>query len=574
MNVLKKALLLPWRCLKWCFATRGRTVVSTFGVLCVMLGGSFAAYKYSVSSHFCHQCHFMDPYCESWSKSTHRDVDCVKCHFEPGFGNELHGKWVAVKQLASAVTGAYSSMPYAEVSDASCLRSGCHTNEELSKPVLFSDRGIGFKHETHMTEMRRGIKLACTSCHFQKMRDVHIEVDKSTCFLCHFKDSNAAVDTSRLASGMPANGHDKLGSCDTCHGPPTKIAEVGRFRVDHADFVKRGMSCLQCHVELSPKPSYVGAERCLSCHNEPEKMAKIGETGLMHVAHVTKKKMHCYQCHTLIPHKRVPSDGEADMQPHGGAGGYFKNGCALCHMDSHGPQAQLYAGTGAKGVTAQSDPMHLLGMDCIACHRAATSPSGGAANSAHATVSPTQACTECHADRYDSFVGSFRESAAEIETYLSKRLSDIEAKVQSKLKNGELLDRETYRLREKVTANLRFLAEAKAIHNPIYAIDVLRDARDTLDELGEALEVDEPDGDPPYGLEREDCGVCHDELPEPGDLTIPQGWVYPHALHAEKTGLSCEDCHMGDQHPPQASTAEASCKTCHKDDRYRTGKKN
>lgn len=555
-NALFALLRLPWRGIKWCFATRIRALVSTFAILCALLGGSYEAYSYSMSSGFCHQCHFMDPYCESWKRSSHRDVECVKCHFEPGFGNELHGKWVAVKQLASAVTGAYSSMPYAEVSDATCMRSGCHTKEELSNPVSFTDRGIGFKHDSHLTEMRRGIKLACTSCHFQKLVDTHMEVDKSTCFLCHFKDSHGNGLGDVIAS---TNGDHKLGSCDTCHGPPEKTLMVDRFKVDHVEFGKRGMTCLQCHVELSPKPSPVGEERCYSCHNEPDKLDKIRDTGLMHVAHVTKKKLHCYQCHTMIPHKLERAELDPS-KPH-----QATNGCASCHMDSHGPQGQLYAGTGARGVASTPDPMQVLGMDCIACHRSATTTHGSTLQSAG---TPTQSCKDCHDERYTEFVGVFNTAAAEMTQYLEKRLAGIEVKIEASLKAGKLLERDAYRQREDARHNLSFLKRAVAIHNPIYAFDVLRATRDAIDELGDAMDVEEPDEDPPLGFEREDCDACHDALPEPGDLILSGDRRYPHALHVEQSGLSCDACHQGERHPPIAPTTESSCKTCHKNDSY------
>ena len=114
-------------------------LIVTMVIFASLLGGSVGAYSYWSSPSFCHSCHIMDQYCESWAASSTSEVACVKCHFEPGIENELRGKWVAVKQLASAVTGAYSSMPYAEVSDATCMRSGCHSTEELEKPVRFSD---------------------------------------------------------------------------------------------------------------------------------------------------------------------------------------------------------------------------------------------------------------------------------------------------------------------------------------------------------------------------------------------------------------------------------------------------
>ncbi|MFN7181473.1 MAG: NapC/NirT family cytochrome c [Planctomycetota bacterium] len=88
---------------------------------------SIYGYYYWSQPEFCNSCHIMKPYYKAWAVSTHKNVACVKCHFEPGIENELRGKWLAIKQLASFLTGSYSSKPYAEISDKSCLRSGCHS---------------------------------------------------------------------------------------------------------------------------------------------------------------------------------------------------------------------------------------------------------------------------------------------------------------------------------------------------------------------------------------------------------------------------------------------------------------
>ncbi len=63
---------------------------------------------------------------------------------------------------------------------------------------------------------------------------------------------------------------------------------------------------------------------------------------------------------------------------------------------------------------------------------------------------------------------------------------------------------------------------------------------------------------PPAGRRR------HDSLPAPGELVLATGRKYPHPVHVEETGMSCEDCHQGEEHPPVAPATEGSCKSCHK----------
>lgn len=548
MSKLASILTLPWRLLKWCYGFRYRLLLVIFLVFLALVAGSFKAYGYWSSPEFCVSCHIMEPYYESWKHSSHSEVACVQCHFEPGIGAELHGKWVAVKQLAATVTGAYSSMPYAEVSDQSCMRSGCHTAEELDKSVSFTQRGIQFNHELHAKEMRLGIKLACTSCHFQRLVNNHMEVDKSTCFLCHFKGARA--------SDKP------VGECDTCHGPPTKSTMLGRFEVDHAEYQKRGMTCVQCHSELVSGTGAVGQERCLSCHNKPEQIEKITDPGLMHVEHVTKRKMHCYQCHTMIAHR---FDTHQPLDP--------KQDCSSCHFGAHSPQTLFYSGTGAKGVTSTPDEMHGLGLDCVGCHRVPVVEASTGNGPAHArpTLPPAISCTRCHEQRYSGFVAAVQNNLGAMHSHLDKRLQVVQEKVKSERTAGRFLDRPVYRQVETTTFNLRFLERARAIHNPIYAIQVLRASRRALEGAEEALQISD-ESDPPTGFEPEDCGVCHDSLPKPGEIALDGERKFPHPVHVAKTGLGCADCHQGEKHPPAAPTAERSCKTCHED--YEQLKKN
>ena len=64
--------------------------------------------------------------------------------------------------------------PWAEVDDKSCLRSGCHTKRVLLGKEVY--KGILFDHQPHLTELRRGKHLRCTSCHSQIVQGSHITV--------------------------------------------------------------------------------------------------------------------------------------------------------------------------------------------------------------------------------------------------------------------------------------------------------------------------------------------------------------------------------------------------------------
>jgi nitrate/TMAO reductase-like tetraheme cytochrome c subunit len=85
---------------------------------------------------FCNSCHNMKPYYESWKHSSHKDVTCTDCHFPPGIKSKIKGKLTALSMLVNYFTGVYKrNKPWAEISDESCMRSGCHETRKLEGRV-------------------------------------------------------------------------------------------------------------------------------------------------------------------------------------------------------------------------------------------------------------------------------------------------------------------------------------------------------------------------------------------------------------------------------------------------------
>lgn len=252
----------------------------------------------SASPKFCNSCHIMGPYVEAWKISRHREVPCVQCHYPPGLRDTLRVKFQAVTQVAKWATGTYSSKPFAEVEDASCLRSGCHAIAALESqgPRLFR-RGVRFDHRPHLAAATMGRQLRCTSCHTQIVVDKHFEVSESTCFTCHFKNTK---DGRELA---PITG------CTGCHTVPAGDILVGSLRFNHEDVARRGVACQNCHLNVVEGRGEAPRERCVGCHNQPEKLAAFGNTQVIHRAHVTDRSIECTRCHTEIRHRLPPLIG-------------------------------------------------------------------------------------------------------------------------------------------------------------------------------------------------------------------------------------------------------------------------
>jgi len=268
--------------------------------LVVAIGGAAGAglWHVSASPQFCNACHIMRPYVDAWKHSQHAAVPCVECHYPPGLRDTLRVKFQAVTQVAKWATGTYNSKPFAEVEDASCLRSGCHATSALeAKGSLTFARGIRFDHRVHLQAAKTGWQLRCTSCHAQIVVDKHFQVELSTCSTCHFKGAKGDRELTPIAG------------CTSCHVAPTGDIVVGSVRFKHDELVRRGVACQSCHLNVVEGRGEAPRERCLTCHNQPEKIERYGDLPRIHAVHVTEKTISCTRCHDEIKHRLPPPIG-------------------------------------------------------------------------------------------------------------------------------------------------------------------------------------------------------------------------------------------------------------------------
>jgi len=286
------------------------------GVLVTAGAATAGLWKASTSPRLCNSCHIMEPYVAAWKASRHANVTCVQCHYPPGFRDTLWVKYQALSQVVKWATHTYSSKPFAEVEDGSCLRSGCHDRTQLAARKTFK-RGVVFDHTSHLTwgasngaavpssplDHRRGPMLRCTSCHTQVVVSTHIQVNEATCFLCHFKGAATARELRPVAG------------CTGCHATPPGEIMLGTVRFSHEEVGRRGVACQSCHLNVVEGDGAAPRERCLSCHNQPEKLARHGDSPAIHATHVTTHTIECGRCHTTVQHRLPPPIGATAQAP-------------------------------------------------------------------------------------------------------------------------------------------------------------------------------------------------------------------------------------------------------------------
>jgi len=489
--------------------------------------GTVGFIEYSAQPSFCDNCHLMEPYYQSWATSSHRDVPCIKCHYAPGIRAEAMGKLQAANQVVKYITGAYGTKPWAEIEDAACLRSGCHTERTVEGVVDY--RGVRFDHTEHLGELRRGKQLRCTSCHSQIVQGEHVAVTETTCYLCHFK-------------GRPPG--DPIAGCTGCHHSPPRIESAEGYVIDHDQYVRDKISCVSCHESVISGDGSADQSRCFNCHNEPDRIAQFGDTTLIHRVHIADRNVECTQCHMPMEH-RVTAFAST-----------FELDCKSCHTRVHDAQRRLYAGTGGHGSPITPSSMFLARVSCVGCHQQASSVRGHEG----VQLAGEASCLACHGVRYVNLLPSWQR---EMERRLG-RVEPVVTRARATVGSVPLARRAVadslVRLAED---NVALVRVGKGAHNVAYADRLLRAA---VDLVGEAvtsarlpIAVPRVDLGPPVSDDA--CSSCH-----LGVGTVRSrlaGGSFDHGPHV-LAGMHCSDCHTPlEDHGGTTVRSREQCQACH-----------
>jgi len=488
------------------------------GVGLVALGG---ALEVSSQPQFCGSCHIMNPYYESWKTSSHSNIACVECHIPPGPGAAIRKKYEALSMVTSYFTGTYGTNPWAEIDDAACLK--CHERRLLAGRELFGD--VLFDHAAHLSGMRRGKDLRCTSCHSQIVQGSHIAVTESTCILCHFKGQTAGEGIAR---------------CTLCHALPDTITAASNG-FDHADVARLGMDCTGCHARPAGSDGMVPRERCVTCHNDPARLALYEETDHLHRTHVAEHKVDCLNCHLEIDHVGSPQVKEA------------LPGCETCHTMGHSPQMELYSGIGGRGVAPMPDPMFAAGVRCEGCHIEV--PGHQTAVRKASDIS----CMSCHGPSYRKIYDSWKSG-------LSERTRALDDQIA---RTAKALGGDAPEAFADARFNLDLVSRGRGVHNVAYAAALLDRSHDDMnrarDERGLAP-LPRPWEGASYASP---CLSCHMGIEGQSGRVFDRR--FQHAPHVISAGLECLECHVlktgsagrgGRGHADLAIDA-SGCDSCH-----------
>jgi hypothetical protein len=192
----------------------------------------------------------------------------------------------------------------------------------------------------------------------------------------------------------------------------------------------------------------------------------------MHQTHVTDHKVECSSCHITIEHN-LTAGAPKDLQTPGAKHSIVESGsCGTCHEQTHGGPAELYRGTGARGVPDMPSPMYRAQVDCIACHKARKEANASAEVLGQTFVAVQQSCNYCHATKYDGVLDTWRGL---IKTQLSKAVEEYaqtrDAIEHTKLSPVQKLEAD--RLLDDASHNINLIKLGHGVHNVNYATAAL-----------------------------------------------------------------------------------------------------
>jgi nitrate/TMAO reductase-like tetraheme cytochrome c subunit len=514
------------------FSGRWRRFVFS-GVL--LLGGvilvSLLSMEVTSQPQFCGSCHIMEPYYKSWQTSSHKNIACVDCHIPPGITSEFRKKYEALSMVVKYFTGTYGTNPWTEVDDASCLQ--CHERRLLAGKEVFHN--VLFNHTPHLTEMRRGKNLRCTSCHAQIVQGGHLEsgvmtshitVTESSCFLCHFKGQQFNQGTAR---------------CTLCHEVPDKVVTKENLPFNHGDVKRFNMQCSACHSNVIQGTGEVPRERCNTCHNDPPRLNRYGETEFMHQTHVTDHKIECTNCHIAIQHKSVNTVTSTSTN------------CSTCHRDGHSSAADLYAGIGGKGVQPMPSKMFQAGIRCEGCHFLPQDKFGSQVAKASEV-----SCMSCHGARYEKVLGRWKGLVSErlqsAKTEWMQARSSLPAAHEAGHEEGPLGD---------AYANIQLVDRGVGTHNVEYSLALLDASHDLINQAltGRGLRAFARKWtEAPF---ESVCFNCHRGIEAQTGRIFKINFVHkPHIT----SGLQCATCHRTHEEKPAKELLRfgaEGCANCH-----------
>lgn len=520
----------------------GKKKKAVYGLLLFLLIILFAGiFRYSESPSFCGLCHNMKEYVDSWKTSSHNQVTCLSCHRRPGIVNHLKGKWVDFQlALTYVIIGKGFKKLHYEVDDGNCLQKGCHKREELKEDMIY--KNISFPHGKHLGELRRGMKIRCTTCHAQLVQGAHLTVHEINCFICHYYSAGTRGEEECISCAV--------GGCTSCHIEPKGDIKIKGWSFNHRKYIARGVVCEKCHINVVKGDGHVPEGKCVQCHNVPEILSTKYTSQFMHRNHVTDHKIECADCHTYIRHEIGPILTFV----------HTPTVCDKCHSkEIHLGPRELYRGSGGFGVPDSPSLMFITNVDCVACHRKGEESRAALHTTKYAERAIGEACVDCHGEGYDDTMKHWKTLLSKAENETNQRIFNVQKVLYDfeKTRGGSGDFKKAQNLLNEARHNYSFVLLGKGVHNIEYVFMLLNAANNKTEQaLGT---IDKNYKSREFKTQMTCTTLCHVGMEK---RTVPFNDIkFSHETHVEGNGLKCSDCHSTREN--HGKTFQKNCAGCH-----------
>jgi hypothetical protein len=353
------------------------------------------------------------------------------------------------------------------------------------------------------------------------MQNEHFTVDQNVCYTCHFKGAE--------------RGHSVTG-CKVCHGSPKQIVEHQGFSFNHESYLKIGVDCSQCHLDVIKGDAEVEQKKCYSCH--VERLSEFSNSAKIHSVHIKQHGVDCSECHNEIMHGKIRMVGP------------LETGCENCHQRQHTLQRQMYIGVDGRDVSDTPSRMFAAQVSCEGCHLDLNRDGRSDMSEKR------QACVKCHGKDYDKMLDRWMVKVHEVTTTISGGLLYAKQVVKSGKETAE-----QKALLGDAEFNFDFVERGHGAHNVEYAVKLLTKVADNIDAIVQRS------GNKGYRVPRtamltDDnayCDLCHAFVPFEKTLTFA-GQKFSHEKHTQFN--KCTVCHSREVHKKLTITSEG-CESCH-----------
>lgn len=530
---------LPLRIMKWSSERKKKAI---YGLLILLFITLFAGvFKYSESPSFCGLCHNMKEYVESWKTSSHHRVDCLSCHRKPGLLNHLKGKWGDLQLgLTYVMIGRGIKKLHYEIDDGNCLQKGCHNRKELNGDMIF--KNVSFPHGKHLGELRRGMKLRCTSCHAQLVQGLHLTVHETNCVVCHFYRAGPRGEEECISCAV--------GGCTSCHIEPKGDIKIKGWSFNHRKYIARGVACEKCHINVIQGDGHIPEGKCAQCHAELKILSTNYTSSFMHKKHVTDHKIECSDCHTSIRHEIGPILTMV----------HSPTVCDKCHSkEMHLGPRELYRGSGGIGVPDSPSLMFTTNVDCIACHRKGEESRAALHTTKYTEKAIGEACVDCHGEGYDDTLKHWKVLLSKAENETNQKIFNVQKILYEveKTRGGTADFKKAQNLLNEARHNYSFVLLGKGVHNIEYAFKLLNAANNKTEQALAA--IDKRYKPREFHAQMTCTTLCHVGMER---RTVPFNEIkFSHETHVSGNRLKCPDCHSPREN--HGKTFQKNCANCH-----------